>query len=71
MAVIFTFMVAYYKNAVLPNHGGWEISFPVVFLDQLIYGLLIALFILLLTLPQATLLWTEPDIEQEAEGPGS
>jgi len=34
-------------------------------LDQIIYGLLIASVVLLITLPQAILLWTEPDIEEE------
>jgi hypothetical protein len=38
----------------------------VVFFDKLVYGLLIASFILFLTLPQAILLWTEPDMEAEA-----
>ncbi len=36
-----------------------------VFIDHLPYGLLFAAGILYYTLPQAILLWTEPNMEQE------
>ena len=67
MVVILTFLVAYCKNACLPLLAEWGITFPTAFFDQLIYGLLIASFILFLTLPQAILLWTEPDMEPDME----
>jgi hypothetical protein len=63
--VIVTFLVAYIKNATGPLLEGYGVHFPVVFFDKLVYGLLIASFILFLTLPQAILLWTEPDMEAE------
>lgn len=65
MVVIATFLVAYFKNtgsAVLLKSG---INLPTAFFDQLIYGLLIASYILAITLPQAILLWTEPDMDSE------
>jgi hypothetical protein len=50
------------NNAFYP---GWD---PAVrtFVDRLPYGLLIAAGILYYTLPQAILLWTEPDMEKSA-----
>jgi hypothetical protein len=64
MVIIFTFLVAYFKSAALPLLREIGIAFPSAFFDQWIDGLLIASFILVLTLPQAILLWTEPDMEQ-------
>jgi hypothetical protein len=45
-------------------YAGWD---PAVraFVDRLPFGLLIAAGILYYTLPQAILLWTEPDMEGE------
>ena len=62
--VITTFLVAYFKNARSALLLVWGMALPTAFFDQLIYGLLIASFILVITLPQAILLWTEPDIEE-------
>jgi len=64
MVVIFTFFIAYIKNAALPLLKVAGIVLPAAFFDLLVYGLLIAEFILFLTLPQTILLWTEPDMEQ-------
>lgn len=48
-------------------YAGWD---PAVraFVDRLPFGLLIAAGILYYTLPQAILLWTEPDMEAEGAG---
>jgi len=64
MVVITAFLVAYFKNAALPLLLKDGTVLPSVFFDQLIYGLLIVAFILFLSLPQAILLWTEPDMEE-------
>jgi hypothetical protein len=40
-----------------------RLSIPV---DMLLYGLVTASVIVAITLPQAILLWTEPDMEPEA-----
>jgi hypothetical protein len=49
------------NNAFYP---GWD---PAVrmFIDRLPFGLLIGAGILYYTLPQAILLWTEPDMDQD------
>jgi hypothetical protein len=53
------FIVAYLKNT---KFYSFDISsFP---FDQVIYGLLIICYVLSSTLPQAILLWTEPDMEE-------
>jgi hypothetical protein len=59
------FLVAYVRIAamqILPKHG---IAPPVLAFDDLIYALLMASFILFITLPGAILLWSEPDMEGE------
>jgi hypothetical protein len=61
---IITFLIAYFKNAALPLLERHGITLSTAFFDNLIYGLLIASFILFVTLPQAILLWTEPDMEE-------
>jgi hypothetical protein len=65
MVVISTFLVAYLKNVGLPLLSKQGIPIPDSFVDKLIYGMLITSFILFLSLPQAILLWTEPDMEGE------
>jgi ABC-type transport system involved in cytochrome bd biosynthesis fused ATPase/permease subunit len=61
--VIAAFFVAYLKN-LLPN--AWDsLHVPPAIFDTLIYCLLMAAFVLVFTLPQAILLWTEPDMEAE------
>jgi hypothetical protein len=67
MLIIVTLLVAYFKNAALPLLRGSGITLPSAFFDQSIYGLLLASFILFLTLPQSILLWTEPDMETPNE----
>jgi hypothetical protein len=62
--VIVTFLVAYFKNAAGPLLVGYGVLPSAAFFEKLIYGLLIASFILFLTLPQVILLWTEPDMEE-------
>jgi len=63
MGVIAAFFVAYLKN-LLSN--AWDsLHVPPAIFDTLIYGLLMAAFVLFFTLPQSILLWTEPDIEAE------
>ena len=66
IVVIFTLLIAFLKNAalLLLKQIGITLpaAFPAAFFDLLIYGLLIGAFILFLTLPQAILLWTEPDL---------
>jgi hypothetical protein len=47
-----------------PFYAAWHPALR-VFVDYLPYGLLIAAGILYYTLPQAILLWTEPDMEAE------
>jgi hypothetical protein len=56
--------VGFKRNEFYPH---WD---PAVrgFVDHLPYGLLIAAGILYYTLPQAILLWTEPDMEAEGAG---
>ena len=49
------------NNAFYP---GWDPAVR-VFIDRLPFGLLIGAGILYYTLPQAILLWTEPDMERE------
>jgi hypothetical protein len=44
--------------------GLWKLKTRSFSFDQLIYGLLIVSSIASLTLPQAILLWTEPDMEE-------
>lgn len=63
--VIITLMIACLKYAGIPLLQWYGIKLSAEFLDQIIYGLLIASVVLLITLPQAILLWTEPDIEEE------
>lgn len=48
-----------------PFYPAWNPALR-IFIDRLPYGLLIAAGILYYTLPQAILLWTEPDMEPEA-----
>lgn len=61
MVMILTLLVAYLQRVFpLPR----ELS---VGLDQLIYGMLLASFVLIVSLPQAILLWTEPDLVSESE----
>jgi hypothetical protein len=38
---------------------------------ELLYGGLLVALMLALSLPQAILLWTEPDMEREAEAPAA
>jgi hypothetical protein len=63
--VIITLMFACLKYVAMPLLREYGIELSAAVLDQIIYGLLIASVILLITLPQAILLWTEPDIEEE------
>jgi hypothetical protein len=63
--VIITSMIAFLKYAATPQLQEYGIDLPPAVFDQAIYGLLIASLILFITLPQAILLWTEPDIEEE------
>ena len=65
VVVILTFVLAYFKNGALSLLAEYGIALPAQPFDQLIYGMLISSFILFLTLPQAILLWTEPDMEAE------
>ena len=65
MVVIVTFLVAYLEHSGSRLLAKIGVILPIACFDQLIYGLLICLFILFLTLPQAILLWTEPDMEEE------
>jgi len=65
MVIILTFMVAYFKNSAFPLLLKLGILVSASFFDGSIYGMLIASFILFLSLPQAILLWTEPDMEAE------
>jgi len=58
IVISLTFLVAYLKSASLKA----GIALRASSFDQLIYGMLIASLILFLTLPQAILLWTEPDL---------
>ena len=44
-----------------------ELSIPI---DHLLYGLILAVLLLAFTLPQAILLWTEPDMEEQGPGTG-
>jgi hypothetical protein len=69
MVAIFTFLIAYLKNASAPVLKEVGVALPAAFFDLLIYGLLIAAFILFITLPQAILLWTEPDMEEQNHQP--
>ena len=64
MILIVTFMTAGLKYAGLPLMQIYGIDLSAAVLDQVIYGLLLVSFILFLTLPQAILLWTEPDMEE-------
>jgi hypothetical protein len=64
MVAIFTLSIAFLKNgtaSILQRIGA---PLSNAFFDQVIYGLLFVTFILTLTLPQAILLWTEPDMEE-------
>jgi hypothetical protein len=63
--VIITLMIACLKYAAMPALQEYGIDLSPAFLDQIIYGLLIASAIMLITLPQSILLWTEPDIDEE------
>jgi hypothetical protein len=63
--VIITLMIACLKYAGIPLLQWYGIKLSAAFLDQIIYGLLIAAIILFITLPQSILLWTEPDIDEE------
>jgi len=67
IVILSAFMVAYFKNGLLPLMLEVGVVISPVFFDQAIYGLLIASFILFLTLPQSILLWTEPDMEAPNE----
>lgn len=49
-----------------PFYPAWHPALR-VFIDRLPYGLLFAAGILYYTLPQAILLWTEPDMEEVSE----
>jgi len=64
MVVIFTFLVAFLKNAVATLLQEFGTTVPTEFFNHLIYALLIVEFILFLSLPQSILLWTEPDVEE-------
>ncbi len=61
--------------AVLWLLAGWRtfnpklLAWVPVSADLLIYGVVLAAIVVALTLPQAILLWTEPDMESEAEAP--
>jgi hypothetical protein len=63
--VIFTLLIACIKNLVAPVLNRAGITVPASSFDLLIYGLLIASFIFFITLPQAVLLWTEPEMEDQ------
>jgi hypothetical protein len=65
IVIILTFMVGYFKNSALPLLLKLGIVVSASFFDGSIYGMLIVSFILFLSLPQAILLWTEPDMEAE------
>jgi hypothetical protein len=60
MAVVLTMGVAMLR-AMKPEMFGWMGVNP----DELYFGILLALVMLMMTLPQAILLWTEPDMEEE------
>ena len=64
MVVIFTFLVAFFKNTVPPLLQEFGTTVPTEIFNHLIYALLIVEFILFLSLPQSILLWTEPDMEE-------
>jgi hypothetical protein len=49
----------------IPLSPSWG-PVPATFFDRLPWGLLIAAGIPYYTLPQTILLWTEPDVEEEA-----
>jgi hypothetical protein len=48
-------------RAMKPQWFGWMGVNP----DELYFGILLALAVLMMTLPQSILLWTEPDMEEE------
>ena len=52
--------------AIWKLHAPRLLSWLSVSADVLLYGLVLAVIVVSLTLPQAILLWTEPDMEAEA-----
>jgi hypothetical protein len=64
LALISAFLATGLKN--VPLSPEWNPALH-TFFDRLSYGLLIGAGILYYTLPQAILLWTEPDMEEFSE----
>ena len=64
MVVIFAFFIGYLRNS--SDHLLNSVNLTAASFDPLLYGLLMVAFILFLSLPQAILLWTEPDMEEDA-----
>jgi hypothetical protein len=62
LALVPAFLAVALKNISYP--AAWNPALR-LFLDHLPYGLFVAAGILYYTLPQAILLWTEPDMEAE------
>ncbi|MDR5729862.1 MAG: hypothetical protein RB191_20820 [Terriglobia bacterium] len=65
LALLPAFLSTGLKN--IPISGRWAPALHLLF-ARLPWGLLIAALLLYYTLPQAILLWTEPDLEEELRG---
>lgn len=62
--VMISFFLIYTKNGLRQFAPVW-VHPPGEVFDRMVYGLLMAAIVLFLTLPQAVLLWTEPDMEAD------
>ncbi|MDR3793667.1 MAG: hypothetical protein P4L03_09840 [Terracidiphilus sp.] len=61
VAVAMLLSMALFRS-LFPAWFGWMGVNP----DELYFGILLALAVMMMTLPQAVLLWTEPDMEEES-----